>query len=35
MNPIRHVKAFNREVPVFPKEAIDQRGDPIRAGAAD
>lgn len=25
MNPIRHVKAFNREVPVFPKEAVDQR----------
>lgn len=25
MNPIRHVRAFNREVPVYPKEAIDQR----------
>lgn len=25
MNPIRHVRAFNREVPVFPKEAVDQR----------
>jgi hypothetical protein len=25
MNQIRHVRAFNREVPVFPKEAVDQR----------
>jgi hypothetical protein len=25
MNPIRHVRAFNREAPVFPKEAVDQR----------
>lgn len=25
MTAIRHVRAFTRQIPVYPKEAVDQR----------